>query len=49
MIALAHASNWLVEDADLALRKPLRRNLDYLEMARKRMNARVWTFLPMPE
>jgi len=49
MITLAHPGNWLVEDPDLALRKPLRRNLDYLEMARKRMVSRIWTFLPMPE
>lgn len=49
MICLAHDAQWLTEDPDMALRSPLRRNLEVLDDARRRMLGRVWTFLPMPE
>ena len=49
MIALKHDAQWLVEDEAMALRRPLRRNTELLEAARKRMANRNWTFKPMPE
>lgn len=49
MICLEHAANWLVEDTKIALIRPLRRNMAYLEAACKRMANRTWTFKPMPE
>lgn len=49
MIALRHDAGWLVEDPELAMQRPLRRDMEALEAARKRMLGRVWIFRPMPE
>lgn len=49
LIVLAHDASWLVEDSALALTKPLRRNMQCLEDARKRMVGRIWLFEPLPE
>ena len=49
MIVLAHDANWLKEDTEVAMKRPLRRDLHALEAARQRMLGRIWTFSPMPE